>query len=162
MKLSYVLKTTCMAVLLCGVLAGCGGKKEPAKTELSIDTAKLAEQLNKEAVTSDTLAEASSSIIPTIYMIDAGDIANASAYTSSGATACEVAVIELKDAAKAEDVKKLFETRVKNQSDLYASYNAGEVDKLDKAVIDTEGKYAVLVVCDDAAKAQDILKENGF
>jgi hypothetical protein len=162
MKVSNVLKTACMAILLCIALAGCSGKKEPSKAELTVDTAKLAEQLNKETVSSDTLAEASSSIIPTIYMIDAADIANASAYTSSGATACEVAVIELADASKAEDVRKLFESRVKNQSELYASYNAGEVDKLDKAVIDTEGRYAVLVVCDDAAKAQEILKEYGF
>ena len=162
MKVSNAIKTACMAVLLCGILAGCGGKKEPAKADLTVDTAALAEKLNTETVTSDTLTEANSSIIPTIYMIDAGDIANASAYTSSGATACEVAVIELNDAAKSEDVKKLFEARVKNQSELYASYNAGEVDKLDKAVIDTEGKYAVLVVCDDAAKAQEILKEAGF
>ena len=43
MKVSNVLKTACMAILLCIALAGCSGKKEPSKAELTVDTAKLAE-----------------------------------------------------------------------------------------------------------------------
>ena len=59
-------------------------------------------------------------------------------------------------------MEKLFKTRVTNQSNLFASYNAGEVSKLDKAIIRSSGKYTVLIVCDDTEKAEEILKENGF
>ena len=84
------------------------------------------------------------------------------AYLSNASTACEVAVIECKGTSQTEDVEKLFKTRVANQSELFASYNAGEVAKLDKAIIKTAGKYAVLCACDDTEKAEEILKNYGF
>ena len=54
------------------------------------------------------------------------------------------------------------ETRVKNQSDLYSSYNADEVKNLDNAIIKTSGNYAVLCVTNDTAAAEKVLKEAGF
>ena len=59
-------------------------------------------------------------------------------------------------------MEKLFKTRVDNQSSLYASYNEGEVAKLDKAIIKSAGAYTVLCVSDDTDKANEILKEYGF
>ena len=141
------------------MLGGCSGKKSAA---LSVDVAKLAGELNEKTVTSDTLTLASEQIIPSIYFVEAADLEQSCAYTSAGSTACEVAVMKFKEAAKANDAKKLLETRVANQSDLYASYNAGEVAKLEKAVIKVKDTYAVLVVCDDPAKAEEILKNSGF
>ena len=57
---------------------------------------------------------------------------------------------------------ELLKTRVKNQSELFASYNPDEAAKLDKAIVKSSGKYAVLVVCDDYDKAESILKDAGF
>lgn len=155
--MKYLKTLLCMmALMFC--LTGCGGGKE----EITVDVAKLAEELQSSTVTSDTLTATAPEMLSSIYFVDAQQMSTGAAYMSSGATACEVAVIECKEASQTGDVKKLFETRVKNQSDLFASYNAGEVAKLDKAVIKTGGKYAVLVVCDDTAKAEEILKEYGF
>lgn len=146
----------CMAAMAISLTA-CGGKEK----DVTIDTAALAKDL-QTAVTSDTLAQTASEMIPSIYFFDEDSVASSIAYASSGATACEVAVVESKDAKYTSEVEKLFQTRVDNQSDLYASYNEGEVAKLDDAIIESNGVYTVLCVCDDTAKAKDVLKNYGF
>lgn len=139
-------------------LTACGGGKEK---EITVDTAKLATEL-LTAVTSDILSETAADMIPSIYFIEADAMEKSVAYASSGTTACEVAVIMSKDASKTADVEKQFKNRVDSQSSLYASYNQGEVDKLDKAIIKSAGAYTVLCVCDDTDKANEILKNYGF
>ena len=146
----------CTAMLVLG-LTGCGGKEK----EGTVDTAKLATEL-QTAVTSDTLSETASDMLPSIYFFEADDIAEGVAYASSGATACEIAVVKSTDSKNTSNVEKLFQTRVDNQSSLYASYNQGEVEKLDAAIIKSAGAYTVLCVCDDVDKANEILKEYGF
>lgn len=152
-KITMMLCIAAMAL----VLTACGGKEK----EVSVDPAKLAEEL-LTTVTSDTLSETASDMLPSIYFFEDGTIESGTAYASSGATACEVAVVKSKDAKNASAVEKLFQTRVDNQSSLYASYNEGEVAKLDKAIIKSAGAYTVLCVCDDTDKANEILKEYGF
>lgn len=146
-----------IAVVLC--LTACGGS---GKKDITVDVEKLASELQSAAVTSDTLSSTPAEMLSSIYFVDAEQMVKGAAYLSSGATACEVAVIECKEASQTSEVEKLFKTRVTNQSDLFASYNAGEVSKLDKAIIKSSGKYTVLVVCDDTEKAETILKEAGF
>lgn len=151
------LKTLLCLVLIAVCLTACGGSKD-----ITVDVEKLANELQSEAVTSDTLSSTASEMLSSIYFVDADQMAKGAAYMSSGATACEVAVIECKKASQTSEVEKLFKTRVTNQSDLFANYNAGEVSKLDKAIIKSSGKYTVLIVCDDTEKAEEILKEYGF
>lgn len=153
-KFTTILCMTAMAL----TLTACGGSKE---TDITVDTAKLADEL-LTTVTSDTLSETPADMIPSIYFIDADAMENSAAYASSGTTACEVAVIQSKSKDSTADVEKQFKNRVESQSSLYASYNQGEVEKLDKAVIKSAGTYTVLCVCDDVDKANDILKNYGF
>jgi hypothetical protein len=152
-KRTTILCTAAMALML----TACGGTREA----VTIDTAALASDL-QAAVTSDTLTETASELLPNIYFYDADSVESAVAYASSGATACEIAVVESKEEKNTSDVEKRFQTRVDNQSDLYASYNEGEVTKLDNAIIESKGVYTVLCVCDDTEKANEILKEYGF
>lgn len=151
--------TTLLAVLALLTLAGCSGKD--AK-ELSVDPDELASKLASETVTSDTLTAAAAEMIPGIYYVSNDHYQSGAAYMSAGSTGCEAVVIECKDASSSADVKKAFEERVSSQAALYESYNPQEAAKIKKAIIKTAGKYAVLVVCDDTAKAEDILKEAGF
>lgn len=145
-----------MMVVLC--LTACGSKKK----DITLDVEKLANELQAETVTSDTLSSTAAEMLSSIYFVDAEQMVKGAAYMSSGATACEVTVIECKEASQTGDVEKLFKTRVDNQSSLFASYNAGEVSKLENAIIKSSGRYVVLVVCDDTAKAEEILKTYGF
>lgn len=151
------------AAILCAAamafsLTACGGGKDK---DVSIDTAKLAGDL-LETVTSDKLTETASDMLSSIYFFEDGAIEEGTAYASSGATACEIAVVKSSDAEKTADIEKLFQTRVNNQSDLYASYNEAEVTRLDDAIIKSAGAYTVLCVTDDVDKAENILKEYGF
>ncbi|MCC8045224.1 MAG: DUF4358 domain-containing protein [Clostridiales bacterium] len=148
----------CSALLMFS-LGGCGSKK--TDETVSIDVSELAGAL-LETVTSDTLSETASSMIPSIYYLDEEDVASAAAFASSGATACEVAVIESTDTDSAENVETKMQTRVDNQAELYASYNQSEAARLDTAIIKSNGAYTVLCVCDDTDRAEEILEEYGF
>lgn len=130
--------------------------------EVTAEPAKLAEEIAASAVTSDKLSAISTDILASTYFVDMEQIEEGAAYLNSGASACEVTVIKCKDSAYTAEVEKLFKTRVENQSTLYASYAAGEVTKLDNAIIKSSGNYTVLCVVDDLDKANEILEEAGF
>lgn len=112
-KITAMLCTVLMAVSL----TACGGGEK--KKEVTVDVEKLAEEL-LTTVTTDTLAKMS--VDPsTVYFYEADDVAKVAAYASSGTTACEVAVIESKDASKTGEIAKLLQDRVENQETLYSS-----------------------------------------
>ena len=122
--------------LIALTLTACGGGKSK---DVTVDTAKLADEL-LTTVTSDELSKMS--VDPsTVYLYQSDDVTSAIAYASSGATACEVAVIESKNAANAESMEKLLQDRVDSQKALYASYDAASAGKLDDAIIKSAGKY---------------------
>ncbi len=145
-------------VMMAFMLTACGGKKSE---NIDVDITKLCEDL-QATVTSGELAAVSSDILASTYFFDMSKVEESIAALSSGASACEVAIIKCSDSSYVSDAKELFETRVKNQSDLFADYNAPEVAKLDAALIKTAGNYVVLCVTDDTASAENILKEAGF
>lgn len=147
-----------IAITSAVLLTACGGSKKT----VDVDVEKLADELNSSVVTSDQLSKTESTMLPSIYFWDEADVSNAVAYMSSGATADEICVVECADASKTSGIEKLFQTRVDNQSELYASYNEPEVDKLKDAIIKSAGKYTVLVVSDDQEKAGEILTNYGF
>ena len=142
------------------LLTGCSGGSKTK--EISVEPDKLASEIASAAVTSDTLTPAVENMIQGIYYISDEVYQSGAAYMSAGSTACEVVVIECKDASKTADVKKAFEERRTSQETLYESYAPEEAAKLKNAIIKTGGKYAVLVVCDDTAKAEELLKNAGF
>lgn len=149
---------TCLMAITCVfMLAACGKKKE----DITVDMNTLVSDLSA-TVTSDTLANVSSDIMASTYFFDTEKIDESVGAMGSGASACEVAVVKCKDADYAKDVADLFKTRVKNQTDLFSSYNAQEVEKLNAAIIENTGNYAVLCVTDDTSAAKEILEKAGF
>ena len=119
--------TLLVTIAMIGVmLTGCGGSGK----EVTADPAKLAEDLSKTA-SGDTLSSISEDILASTYLLDTSKIDSCAAYVGTGATACEAVVIKCSDSSYVSEVKGLFETRVKNQSDLYSSYNADEVKNLE-------------------------------
>lgn len=147
------------AMMAALALTACGGGSEK---EVTIGVDELAGKLAMETVTSDQLAAVSSEILASTYFIEMDKVEDSAAYLSSGASACEAAVIKCKEADYASEVAELLKNRAKNQSTLYASYNAAEAKKLDNAIVRTSGKYVVLCVADDMEKAESILEDAGF
>lgn len=141
-------------------LTACG-KKAPA--EVTASAADLAKQLS-ETVSDGTLSSEPvvSDILASTYFVDMDQVEESAAYMSTGATACEVAVIKCTDSSYTTEVEDLFKSRVESQSELFASYAPDEVKKLDAAIIRVSGNYVVLCVTDDASKAESVLKDAGF
>ena len=131
--------------VLCLTACGKGGSAK------NVDVAKLADELNSSVITTDTLSETKSEMLSSIYFFEEGQVTNSKVYMSGNATADEIVVVECKDEDTAKAVQELLKTRVSNQKELFASYNADEAGKLEKAIVKTAGKYAVMVVCDDYA-----------
>ena len=105
---------------------------------------------------------AKSEMLGSIYFFEDGQVEISKVYMSGNATADEIVVVSCKDEEAAKEVENLLKMRVKNQKELFATYNADEAAKLDKAIVKTSGKYVVLCVCDDYDKAESILKDAGF
>jgi len=154
--LSFILAS----LMLILSLTACGSK---APKEVTTSAADLAKQLS-ETVSDGTLAAdpVVSDILASTYFVDMEQVEESAAYMSTGATACEVAVIKCTDSSYASEVEDLFKSRVESQSELFASYAPDEVKKLDAAVIKVSGNYAVLCVTDDTSKAESILEKAGF
>ncbi|MCD8397139.1 MAG: DUF4358 domain-containing protein [Lachnospiraceae bacterium] len=148
------------AVVLVFSLTACSSDTKDSET-VTITISELAEAL-LETVTSDSLSETASSLVPSIYYLDEDKVASSVAYASSGATACEIAVIESSDADSTADVESGMQTRVDNQIELYTSYNESEASRLETAIIKSVGVYTVLCVCDDTDAAEEILESYGF
>lgn len=154
-------KIALMAVVVLSALAlsACSGGGGSSK---SIDVKKLADDLNSSVITSDQLTETKSEMLGSIYFFEDGQVEESKVYMSANATADEIAVVRCKDEDAAKGAAQLFQTRVKNQKELFSSYNPDEAAKLDQAIVKTSGTCTVLCVCDDYEKAGSILKDAGF
>ena len=76
-------------------------------------------------------------------------------YTSSSrATAEEVTVIRMKDAADIQLAQDAIAARIEDQKRSYESYMPDEMPKINNAAVYTHGSYAILVVADDTSGAE--------
>ncbi len=144
------------AMVLVFALTACGKKSD----EVTVDVKKLAADL-QESITSE-VAEVSSDIFASTFFVDMEKVDESIAYLNSGAYAGEIAIVKCSSSDYVSEAEELFKTRAKNQSSLFADYNAPEAAKLDTAIIKSAGSYVVYCVPDDTAKAEDILKAAGF
>ena len=85
-------------------------------------------------------------------------IANAAGFIGGGATAEEIAVFEVKKKKDANAVKQLLEEYVQTRKDSFETYLPAEVPKLEHPFLFAKGKLIVLVIADDHAKAEEIIK----
>ena len=82
-------------------------------------------------------------------------VADVSMYTSSSrATAEEVTVIRMKDAADIQLAQDAIAARIEDQKRSYESYMPDEMPKINNAAVYTHGSYAILVVADDTSGAE--------
>ena len=159
-----------LAICMAGLTA-CGGKddnkSDSGKTESTtvqeeqkdFECSELADKLQAEGSFTDLAVLDSKIAIERLYGLDPEQIEASAFYSNSNATAEDVAVIKVKDESYTATVKKAIEDRVAEQKASFKDYNAAEVPKLEEAVIKVSGKYVVLVVSGDSAKAKDIVGE---
>ncbi|MBQ9278798.1 MAG: DUF4358 domain-containing protein [Lachnospiraceae bacterium] len=145
-------------------LAACGSKdsKESKDTATDVDVKVLADALKNGCDFKDNLAEIDSTVGLTrvLSIADTSIIEESAFYTNSSASAEEIIVIKATSTENVKIVKAAFDVRISTQKAACADYLPDEIPKLDDAVEYTNGKYAILVISKDSAKAQEII--NGY
>lgn len=74
-------------------------------------------------------------------------------------TANEIAVILLKDEADSEDVVKDLKSYVESRVALFKQYQPEEVERAEKALVFKEGRYAVMIMCDEQDAVKDAFEK---
>lgn len=136
-------------------MAACGGKsggKEPAAAD-------VVQAVAQNLAFRDTMMTVDQDVFYNFYNIDESKVADASMYTSSSrATAEEVTVIRMKDAADIQLAQDAIAERVNDQKRSYENYMPDEMPKLENAAVYTHGSYAILVVADDVSGAEKVFE----
>jgi hypothetical protein len=147
-----------IAVLLIPALAACGGSEKPA-AELNIRD--LAKTLMDGIAFADQMDAASDDAFYALYAINPADesIADFVLYTSTGATAEEVSVIEASGAESADDVFALVQRRISSQKSEFEDYVPAELAKLSDPVLVRSGKYIILCVSNDNTSAEKLIED---
>ena len=138
-----------LALLLCA--CGGGGEKAP------FDPAATADALLESGAFSETLEAIDQDVACILYGIDESTVTGGAVYGSTGATAEEIAVFTLSDAAGAAAAKTALENRVTDQKAALESYLPAEIVKLDAALIEQRGNSVLMVVASDIEAAEQAL-----
>ncbi len=99
-----------------------------------------------------TMTEADGQMLGRLYGLTAGDYEGVMLYcptTNMGAE--ELLVIKLRDTSQQETVKAALETRIQTQKKSFEGYGVTQFEMLEKAVIEVQGNFVLLVVAQDPA-----------
>lgn len=110
----------------------------------------------QEAVTSAAdltpMAEGDNQTLKRLYGLSASDYENVLLYyptTNMGAE--ELLLIQLKDLSQQQAVKDAIESRLDTQKKSFDGYGVDQYAMLEKAVVEVQGNYILLVVANDPA-----------
>lgn len=80
------------------------------------------------------------------------------AYTSDG-MAYEIAAVELKDGADMQELRNSLQKHLDGRISLYKTYEPGQVQRAENAVIRTKGNVCVLIMCDNISAVETAFNE---
>ena len=141
------------------VFAGCGGGEES-----KVDCGGLASQM------------AAASEFPSMLTINSGDdneergfsaisdlsfdkAASFSLMYASDGSAYELAVIELKDAGDMKALENSLRAHIENRVKQYKYYDPEQVSRAESALVASRGRYAALIMCDDASAVKTVFEK---
>lgn len=125
--------------------------------DLKINVSDLADTLYTDLIFDDQLTETNEGMIALLYEVNEEDVVEAKVYVSAGATTEEIAVFHCSSKMAAERVTAAAESRLNKQRNSVQSYKPEELNRLEKAVLRTEGTYVILCVSSDQDGAQIII-----
>ena len=141
-------------VAVCGaVFCGCGEKAA------SFDVTELGSALNSQITYQDELMLMDTDTASMFLNLSDINIVNSAIYEGAGATAEEIVVLECASAEDARKAENMMKDRVAEQKESFVDYVPEEVNKLNEAIIVTNGNYAVLSVSNDTAGAKKIIEQ---
>lgn len=142
---------------LCLLLAACGGGEAKA-----FDPETATKAVLDSGCFSVTLEELDASLLYDFegYGVDAGAVTASKAYSASGFTE-QTAVLVCRDEDAAAQVKALLEQYLTDAKVSYKDYAPAELPKLESAILEQRDNSILLVVPNDAAKAQTAVDSLG-
>lgn len=149
-----VIEIALPAVLVLGILTGCGGREQRAR---ELDFELIYTDLHGAGGFSDLLSLVDDNIAAGIYDVDPEDVTECKVYCSTGATAEEIGLFRAKDEAAAGRLLTAARARAESQKLAYEHYAPAEIPKLDTAVIKQNGVYVFYVVSGDPAQSEETL-----
>lgn len=148
MKFKKIVSGILLSALIAVTAASCG-------QSATVDVEAAADTLYHNITFEDTMEPLDASMLSSIYSdVQSDDIVKSKVYTSTTATAEEIAVFEAKDAAAASRLETIVNNRIQEQKDIYADYAPLEVSRLEKAVVRKEGNYLFFCVAADKDKVE--------
>ncbi len=142
-----------VTVLVLG-LVGCGNNQKQRDME------SLYADLNKQINFSNQMSELTSEELPETMNYDPADLVDSIAYIAGdGATADTCIILEAKDRRACKRLVKALSGRKDNLLKSFRDYVPAEISKIEGAVLDSNGKYAVLVISPDNHVAQQIVEK---
>lgn len=140
-----------LAFLLSVGFAGCGqksgGKQPGAKEVVDAVSATLTFQ--------DDMKETPTDRMPVTFRYDESQVSDKASYASATmVTASEVTVFKASDAKYVDSLKAVLEERIEDQKIQYEDYQPQEMEKINNAVIYTNGDYLILVMADDTSSVK--------
>ena len=98
-------------------------------------------------------------MVANIYNLDEEKLAEKTVRTSATrATAEEVSVFKVKDAADVGMVQDAINERIEDQKIAYENYVPAEMAKINNAAVYTNGSYVILVMADDTSKVEELFQ----
>ena len=145
-------KLLSFALALMSVLCLCSCNKEEGKTPATADVAAI---ISDSVEFTELIALTNDNIGPRYYGIDLEAIEEYEVLVcSSGALADEVAVFKMKDREDVEDMLDVVRDRKQDLYDRFVDYVPEEVNKINNAVIGSNGNYVYFVVSSNNSAAK--------
>ena len=145
-------KLLSFALALMSVLCLCSCNKEEGKTPATADVAAI---ISDSAEFTELIALTDDNIGPRYYGIDLEAIEEYEVLVcSSGALADEVAVFKMKDREDVEDMLDVVRERKQDLYDRFVDYVPEEINKINNAVIGSNGNYVYFVVSSNNSAAK--------
>lgn len=145
-------RLTAVLAALALFAAGCG-----SNAAKEIDAQALADSLATGTTYDDELQKMENELVDVYF--DMEEDVTAFLYMGSGSTAEEAAVFEAPDEESAKKQLEHVKAYLADQSESFRDYIPEEVKRVEDAVVEQRGKYVILCVSADSAKAKEIVEE---
>ncbi len=147
-KRVFAIMLVVLSVALCFCSCSQNESKNPA-------TGDVAAAIHNSGEFAELIALTDDNIVRRYYGIDLEAIEEYEALVcSSGAMADEIAVFKMKEKDDVEDMLEVVRERKQELYDNFVDYRADQIDKVENAVIASNGNYVYFIVCEDRAAAK--------
>ena len=152
-------KSLLVLAALLWVLTGCGQEKNTAET--SWTTAQMAETLFAPQSGSGNFERTAAGeagfadYVSNYYHLEPEDVADGAILYAGGASALEIAVLEMTGADSAEDARKALETYIEERTGAFTGYLPEEAALLEQSSAVSRGPYVALLICEGQQAAPE-------